>query len=326
MIAHKIERIADFWNRFKVLDHESGHTGVVNFVVIDLIAVNHVGEHIDGSVAFHQQGMVFALGHIGFHNFLLFWHIAHDILNNVVQRHNAGQVSELIDHNAEVVLFLPEGVENVLGIRILGKHKRFVKHGTDIRIAVLPQFHKEVLDIQHAEVVFHVLVAHEHATDGEIIELLDELLLREVHINPLNFRAMYHDVHGAFVGEGENILVHLTLFLLDDIRFARFLDHIQEFVLGKMVLVFLNTQHLVYQGGGTGEKSYGRFEENTKKIHGRGDGHGHAFRFGKRDGLGNQLSNHDGHESDNGKADDQRDRGREAGRGSHPQKQRFEIG
>ena len=124
LIAHKLERIPHFRDGFEMINHETGHRGVVDLVVINLVAVNHIGEHIDGRVALHQHGMVVALGNVGFHNFLFFRHIPDNILDNVVQGDNTGQIAELVNHDTKIVLFLAEFVQYVLRVRVFGAMKK----------------------------------------------------------------------------------------------------------------------------------------------------------------------------------------------------------
>ena len=230
--------------------------------------------------------MVLALGDIGLHNFLFLRHLADNIFDNIVQRDDTGQVAELIDHNTKVVLFLAEGVEDVLRIGVLREDQRLIQHGADVSLAVLLQFHEEILDIQHTEVVFHMFVTHKHTTNGEVVQLLDKLLLRLVDVNPLDFRTVDHDMHGAFVGEGEDILVHLALFLLNDIGFASLLDNIQQFILSQMVFVCLNTENLVNQHRSTGKGFHSGLENHANEVHDGSHRHRDTLGFGKADGFG----------------------------------------
>ena len=128
--------------------------------------------------------------------------------------------------------------------------------------------------------------------------ILDDLFAGKIHINPLNFRTMDHDMDGALVSKREDILVHFALLLLNHIRFAGLLNHVEQLILGQVIIVRFNAQDLVYQDGRIGESLHGGFENHADKVHDWRHRNGNALRVRKPNGFRNKFAQHDGDESD----------------------------
>ena len=95
---------------------------------------------------------------------MLILDFAHDLLENVLERYDAGRSTKLVDHHRQVTRTALEVTQLPVQSLPLRHKRRRPNQGVPILpVAVLRQGHEHVLGVQHPDHGIRMIVIHENA-------------------------------------------------------------------------------------------------------------------------------------------------------------------
>ena len=208
-----------------------------------VVQLQHLVEVGQQSLSFENEGVRVDAHVVLLVLIILVVDLAHDFLQDILQRHNTTGATKLVHHNGNVHLVLLEFAQQVVNLLRLRHEIRRTNQRLPFEVVTLRQVGQQVLDIQNAsDIVLRVLI------DGNtrvviVHHALQHLFVgrRRIQVNHI-LTTRHHLLH-RFVAKAHNTLQYLLLLL--DILGVRQLQRLLQLVHAQR-LVLLH-HHLLRQ-------------------------------------------------------------------------------
>ena len=242
--------------------------------------------------------------------------LAHDLLEDVLERDDPVHRAVLVDDDGHVLLLPPEIGEQrgeVLRLRddVRGPNDRLEPHGRDTEIVHRGE---EVADVEHADDLVERVAVDRVARERRVDHGRERILGRHVDGDRDHLRPRHHHRRDLLRGEVEDLVEHLLLGLLelsDVLRCA----HAVTDVLARV------GDHPGRRGGHPKEPEHRirghlqdpdeRVRDAGEEVDGDGEGHGKPLRALERDGFRYELTEDDGEVREDDEGHGEGDPGRE---------------
>jgi hypothetical protein len=157
--------------------------------------------------------------------------VAHDLLQHVLDRHQAGHAAVLVDDHGDMVAVDAEVAQQDVQALGLGDEHRRAQGLAQVEggVGVVAQ---QVLGQQDADDVVTAAFVDREARVRGLLHEGDERLRGVRDIDHIHLRARHHDVARGQFGDLEHALDHRQRVGVDQVALMRFLEHFEQFRAG----------------------------------------------------------------------------------------------
>ena len=167
--------------------------------------------------------------------------IAHDLLDQVLDRHDTGESAILVHQDRHMMPCLLHAAEQLVRILCLRHKKRLVEHPSDIAFfqRIFPKFDHHVLHMEHTDDIINAFLIYRYPAVPCLKDLIDLRLKRIFNVNGKHITPWHHDLLRRPLIELKHRVDHLTLVV---IKCTALIPHFEEcfdlFLRHSLLLVF----------------------------------------------------------------------------------------
>src|SRR5262249_29347902 len=297
-------------DRPEAVEHEAGHgLELRGLGQGDVVAL---AQHRRRHRALHDQRPVAEPLHRALFPVVLVLDVAHDLLDEVLERDEPGDGPVLVDHERHVAAALLQLLEERSDLLALGNELHRMQDLPDDDWLPLLEQPQRVLHVDEADHVVDVALVGRDAAEAALHDERAHLGRRRVRVEGEDLRARDHDLAHRHVRELEDAVDELHLALVEDALLAALLHEVLDLLLGHegprpLVLDAEEAKDEFRARGEEGDEPAGRPAQDRE---GPGDEESDALGVAQGKRLGDELSKDELHEHD---ADTDEERGLERG-------------
>ena len=220
--------------------------------------------------------------------------VAHQLLNQVVQRHDAHHAAVLVQHHGQGIAGTLHVAEQGVGLNGLRHEVRRADGAGHYALPTLIRQAEVLLGVQNAHHIVRTVLAHGVAGVPRVVDGLGPIVHGVVQPQQIHIRAVGGDLFGGQVVKLKDVLDELLFLMVDAAVLAAGVHHHADVLLAHLLLglVGINAQQPQYAVGRRAQQPHNGREQLGDDSDEPGDVQRYLLRLLHGNALGHQLAEH----------------------------------